>query len=241
MIVFLLAACVAPAPPPEPEPATVTAHGAPGESHEVHGRPADGTDHATVQHRFDDAAHWAEVLDEHERDAWQKPAELVAALQIAPGSTVADIGAGTGYLNARLAVAVGPEGHVIAVDVEQSLVTWMADRAAREATPNVEARLGGLADPGLKPGEVDLIVLVDTYHHIDERVAYFQRLTAAARPGGRLAIVDFKPGEVPVGPPESHRIPQEQVVRELTEAGWTALPAPDVLPYQFVQLMQRGD
>jgi predicted methyltransferase len=247
VIALLLAACSQTAPPAEPreapaphaEEAPVVAHGAPGESHEVHGRPHDGTDHATVNHRFDDAARWAEVFDDPERDAWQKPADLVAALNIAPGSTVADVGAGTGYFNAHLSRAVGPEGKVLAVDVEQSLVDWMTERATKEGTANVEARLGQLHDPALKPGEADLVLLVDTYHHIDGRVDWFTRLGSAMAPGGRLAIVDFKPGDLPVGPPESHRIPQEQVVAELEQAGWTPTASPDVLPYQFVQVLSR--
>jgi len=191
-------------------------------------------DHATVSHRFDDADKWAKVFDDPERDAWQKPAELVAALAIKPGSTVADIGAGTGYFNPHLAKVVGAQGAVIAVDIEQSLVDHMTERATREATPNVTARLGAVDDPKLSPGEVDLILLVDTYHHIDGRTAYFSALRKALRPGGRLAVVDFKPGDLPVGPPPDHRIAQSKVVSELTASGWEQQPTKDLLPYQFV-------
>lgn len=229
------------APTAEPATEAVVAHGAPGESHEVHGRPHHGGDHATVDHSFADAERWSQVFDDPERDAWQMPAELVAALELEPGSTVADIGAGTGYFNPHLSAAVGPEGRVIAVDIEQSLVDWMTERAEREGTANVEARLGATDDPGLQPGEADVVLLVDTYHHVGDRVAYFARLREAVPPGGRLVIVDFKPGDLPVGPPESHRIPQEKVVAELEAAGWAEVGSLELLPYQFVQVMARGE
>ncbi len=221
------------------ENTAVVAHGAPGESHVVHGRPHHGGDHATVDHSFADAEKWAAVFDDPARDAWQKPAELVAALQLAPGSTVADVGAGTGYFNPHLSRAVGVDGRVIAVDIEQSLVDWMNERARKEETANVEARLGRPDSPGLQAGEVDVVMLVDTYHHINERVIWFSRLKESVKPGGRLVIVDFRPGDIPVGPPESHRIPQEKVVAELVEAGWIVGENLDLLPYQFVQTMTR--
>ena len=203
------------------------------------GHHAGHGDHATVTHSFADAEKWSAVFDDPERDAWQKPAELVAALQIQPGSVVADIGAGTGYLNPHLSRAVGTEGKVLAIEVEQSLVDWMTERATREGTDNVSCRLGQLDDPGLKPAEADLVLLVDTYHHIDGRVDYFRRLQEGVKPGGRLVIVDFKPGDIPVGPPPGHRIAEDQVVAELVEAGWVDAGRLELLPYQFVRVMTR--
>ena len=217
----------------------VEAHGKPGETHTVHGRPHHGGDHATVDHHFDDPERWSRIFDDPARDAWQKPAALVAALDLATGMTVADIGAGTGYFNPHLSKAVGDQGRVIAVDISQGLVDWMTDRARKDGTPNVEVRLGQPDDPGLKPGEADVVLLVDTYHHIGSRVDYFTRLRDAVKPGGRLVVVDFKPGALPVGPPESHRIPEAKVVAELTEAGWADAGALDVLPYQFVRVVER--
>ncbi len=198
-----------------------------------------GGDDAVVHHSFSDADRWVKVFDDPARADWQKPAELVAALDLEPGSTVADIGAGTGYFNHYLAAAVGPEGSVIAIDIEPSMVEHMTHRAEHEGTPQVEARLGQPSDPGLAPGEADVVMLVDTYHHIDGRVAYFSALRDAVAPGGRLVVVDFKQGELPVGPPPAHRIAQDQVAAELTDAGWTVGDSLDVLPYQFVQVAWR--
>ncbi len=208
--------------------------------HAEHAEHAGGDD-ATVHHSFDDVERWVAVFDDPGRDAWQEPEELVAAMSISPGMTVADIGAGTGYMNPHLAAAVGPEGRVIAVDVERGLVDHMVERAASEDTPQVEVRLIAPGENGLGEAEVDRVLLLDVYHHIDDRVGWFGRLSEAMRPGGRLIIVDFKPGDIPVGPPEHARIPEAQVTEELEAAGWSLVASPDPLPYQFVRVYAPGE
>lgn len=257
VLLALLAACGgAPTPEPAADEGAHAANWTHGEAHhggEHHGGAHGGGeggqhahggahhDDATMTHRFDDAEKWAEVFDDPERAAWQKPAELVAALSLTPGSTVADIGAGTGYFNPHLSTAVGPEGTVLAIDIEQTLVDHMTRRAEEEGTPNVVARLGAPDNPGLQPNEVELAMMVDVYHHISGRVAYFTALREGVEPGGRLVVVDFKEGELPVGPPPDHRIPQAKVVAELTEAGWEEAGTLDLLPHQFVQIMRRPE
>lgn len=197
-----------------------------------------GGDGATVHHRFDDVDRWVKVFDDPERETWQRPALLVGSLGISKGSTVADVGAGTGYFLPHLADAVGPDGKVLGVDIERSLVMHMRERVRDAGLKQVEVRLGAPADPALVGAEVDLVLLVDTYHHIEDRVAWFTRLRGAVRPGGRLAVVDFKPGDLPVGPPPEHRVAPATVDAELAEAGWRWLAAPDVLPYQFVRVYE---
>ena len=209
--------------------------------HEGRGHADETSDGATVRHRFEDVERWTKAFDDPARDAWQKPTELVVALGITPGQAVADIGAGTGYFNRHLATAVGLEGTVIAVDVEPNLVEHMAGRATEEQHAQVQARLGSYDDPKLTAGEVDLILLVNTYHHIDARKDYFARLLTALKPGGRLVVVDWAKGDNPVGPKDDHKIGPEQVQAELIEAGWAPLAArPRVdLPYQFVVMFAR--
>jgi len=214
-----------------------------GAEHPDHGQAgghghADHGDGATVHHRFDDVARWVKVFDDPARDAWQKPDDLVAGLELANGATVADVGAGTGYFLPHLAAAVGPEGRVLGVDIERTLVTHMRERVRDAGLSQVEVRLGAPDDPALIAGEVDVVLLVDTYHHIDGRVEWFQRLRRSVTPGGRLVVVDFKAGELPVGPPPAHRIPKEQVDVELAEAGWRRVATPDLLPYQFVHIYE---
>lgn len=211
-----------------PDPAGPLADAPPAVAHEGHAHP--NVDHA--HHRFDDPEKWAKVFDDPERDAWQKPDVVVAGMGLSAGMVVADIGAGTGYFNARLARAVGPEGKVIAVDIEPTLVEHMAARAAREGTPQVEARLTTAASHGLADGEVDRVLLVDTFHHIEGRAAYFGSLRAAMKPGGKLVIVDLK-ADAPFGPPPEMRLSAEQVTAELEGAGWVREGAIDGLPYQY--------
>jgi predicted methyltransferase len=227
------------APTPAPTPPPVAPPAAPvGEAH-AHGAPG-AHDDATETHRFDDAARWAKVFDDPARDAWQSPDLVVRLLELKPGQTVADIGAGTGYFNPHLARAVGTTGKVIAVDVEPALIAHLAERARRDHTPQVEARLATADDARLQAAEVDAVLMVDTYHHLNDRVAYFRRLRDAVKPGGTLTVVDFKPGADPaVGPPESHRIPISQVEAELSEAGWRPVSAGDMLPYQYLLTFDR--
>lgn len=147
---------------------------------------------------------------------------------------VADVGAGTGYLSRALSAAVGPRGVVFAVEVEPNLVTHLRARAEREGTANVVPVLGSTSDPRLPAGRVDRVLLLDTYHHVDDRVDYFRRLRRTLAPGGRVVIVDWEKREDAIGPPPGHRLAREQVVAEMERAGYRLLPATAPLPHQYV-------
>lgn len=234
-LIALSLACATPAPPAVPPEAPTTPA---DDAHAAHAGHAHGEGHAvpSAEHRFHDAEKWAKVFDDPARDAWQKPADLVAALAIVPGSTVADVGAGTGYLAPHLARAVGPEGKVILLDVEASLVQHMDERIRREGLTGVEARLSGSSAAALQPAEADLVLLLDVAHHIADRPAWFRALRDGVKPGGRVAIIDFKEGELPVGPPPDHRLPADTLTAELAGVGWKLVGSPDVLPYQYVRI-----
>jgi ubiquinone/menaquinone biosynthesis C-methylase UbiE len=189
--------------------------------------------HGTASHRFERADEWAPKFDDPARDAWQQPDRVVAALELSPGMTVADIGAGTGYFEARLSKAVGAAGKVIAVDLEPDMARYLGERAKRENTPNVEARVGKPDDPALGSNAVDRILIVDTWHHIDAREAYSKKLAAALKPGGFVLVVDFTL-ETDKGPPKDMRIPSEHVIRELAAAGLDGKIIAVGLPDQFV-------
>lgn len=184
----------------------------------------------THEHRFSGAERWARVFDDPTRDRWQKPDEVIAALAFAPDATVADIGAGTGYFAARLARAL-PKGRVYAVDIEPDMVRYLGERARRERLPNLQAVLGKPDDPQL-PEAVEGVLIVDTYHHIGDRIAYFERLRARLKPGGQVAIVDFTL-ESPVGPPRNARIAAQQVREEMQRAGYALAAQHDFLPHQY--------
>ena len=183
-----------------------------------------------MHRRFDDAEKWSKVFDDPARDAWQKPAEVVAALRLAGDSAVADIGSGTGYFAVRLARAL-PQGRVYGADVEPDMVRFLNARAARESLANLSSHLAGENGPNL-PAPVDLALVVDTFHHIPGRSRYFERLKSALRPGGRVAIIDFRL-DSPTGPPVQHRIASEQVKAEMERAGFRLLDEPGFLPHQY--------
>lgn len=208
----------------------------PGEA-PAHTRHAHGEHHGGMPHRFENAEEWAKRFEEPERDAWQKPDEVVKALSLPADAKVADIGAGTGYFAVRLARAV-PQGRVYGVDIEPDMVRYMGERAKRENLGNLEAVLGEPGDAKL-PEPVDVALVVDTYHHIGDRVVYLKRLGEKLRPGGRVVIIDFRV-ESPKGPPREHKLSPEQVRGELEAAGYRQTLTHDFLPDQYFLVFQRG-
>ena len=143
-----------------------------------------------MTHKFDDPAKFAKSFDDPARDAWQMPSRVIESLALKPGMKVADIGAGTGYFSMRLAKV--PAGiTVFAVDVEPAMIDHLKKRAVTEKVGNVTTVLAGAASPNL-PEPVDVVLVVDTYHHLPNRPAYFRDLRKSLRPGGRVAIIDFR-------------------------------------------------
>lgn len=184
----------------------------------------------TRDHSFGDADKWAKVFDDPERDAWQKPHDVIQALALKPDAIVADIGAGTGYFSVRIAHML-PQGRVYGVDIEPDMVKYLSDRARREGLKNVTAVAGKPGDPRL-PEKADLVVLVDVYHHVEDRERYFRNLQMSLKPGGRVAVIDFRM-DSPVGPPQSARIAPDRVKAELKRAGYALAQEHAFLPNQF--------
>jgi len=184
----------------------------------------------THQHSFGDAEKWAHVFDDPERDAWQKPHAVIEALALKPDAAVADLGAGTGYFAARLANML-PKGVVYAVDLEPDMVKYLGERAKREGLANLKPVQAQAGDARL-PAKVDLVLLVDVYHHIEARERYFRALAASLHPGARVAVIDFRL-DSPEGPPKAARIAPEQVKAELARAGYALAEEHAFLPRQY--------
>jgi len=193
---------------------------------------------ATSTHPFDDAKYWSSIFDDPARDVWQKPADVVAALGLRSGMVVADLGAGTGYFSRYLSAAVGERGTVFAVETEPNLVAHLRARAEREHTANVTPVLASFDDTRLPAASVDVVLIVDTYHHLDARLGYLTRLRRALKPHGRIAIVDWQATPLPVGPPMEHKLAREQVIAEMQAAGYRLVAAPPILPYQYVLVFE---
>ena len=200
----------------------------PGQTHDPSSGQPHGNSAGHMEHRFDDAERWAKSFDDPARDAWQLPDKVVDALAIRPGQAVADIGAGTGYFTVRLARTATRK--VFAVDIEASMVEYVRMRAARDGLTNVVA-VQATSDRTNLPEPVDLVLIVDTYHHIPRRVAYFTELRRLLKPSARVAIVDFRKG-APEGPPEEFRFTPVQISDELGKAGYVLQTQHNFLPRQ---------
>lgn len=184
----------------------------------------------THQHGFSDAEKWAKSFDDPARDAWQKPHEVIMALALPPNGVVADIGSGTGYFAVRLAHFV-PQGRVYGVDTEPDMVRYLAQRAKELKLPNLVSMAGRPDGPAL-PEPVDLVLMVDVFHHIADRGAYFRRLRESLKPGGRIAIIDFNASST-VGPPVVERITAARVQQEMGAAGYRLAAEHGFLPNQY--------
>lgn len=184
-----------------------------------------------MEHSFANAEEYAKSFDDPARDTWQMPDRVIATLGLKTGQAVADIGAGTGYFAVRLArTPAAPR--VFAVDIEQSMVDYVRARAKREGLTNIVA-VKADADRSNLQEAVDLVLIVDTYHHIPNRVAYFTTLKALMKPGAKLAIVDFKKDAPGQGPPAEFRFTADQISGELSKAGFKLQSHHDFLPRQM--------
>jgi tRNA A58 N-methylase Trm61 len=181
--------------------------------------------HPGINERYyeDDAvAVWTDTLERERREVIAERDEIVAALELTPGITVADIGAGTGAFLAALSVGVGDAGTLIAVDIVPEFVAHLRSRAGAEGLTNVVFTLASATNVGLEAQSVDLLFLCDVYHHIEYPAVYLPTLHHALRPGGRLVIVEFDriPGVTSERMMKHVRQDQATLVAEVTAAGF---------------------
>jgi predicted methyltransferase len=180
----------------------------------------------------------APVLDRPEREAWQKPEQVVKALGLRPGQRVADVGTGSGYFLPWLSRAVGSEGVVYGVDVQPEMLDW-AERKVREARlPNVRLVRSTDTDTKIPPRSADVVLMINTYHEVGDPAELMKHLRSVLKPGGLLAIVDWKPEPTPLGPPLSHRVDPDHVRRTVEAAGFRPEREETFLPYQYFLLFR---
>lgn len=208
------------------------AHHVPGIQAGQHVPGHEHAGHGHHHHAFTNAEAWTQVFDDPARDAWQRPDEVLRALELEPTMVVADIGAGTGYFSVRIARAVS-RGEVLATDLEPDMVRFLRERAEREHLLNLRAVQATPTDSGLTARSVDRILIVHVWHHLAEREEYARRLALALRPHGKLFIVDFSL-DAERGPPASIRVSPDAVITTLERAGLTARVSAAVLPDQYI-------
>jgi SAM-dependent methyltransferase len=175
-----------------------------------------------------------------QRAIWQKPDLVISQLGDLKGKTVADIGAGTGYFTFRL---VPKADHVIGIDIDERFISFMDSikvKLPEMYQTRFEARLTSPDQPGLRPGEADAVVIVNTYGYLSNRVSYLRKLSQGMSAGGELLIIDFKKNNLPVGPSEEFKLSVRQVESELREAGFEVEKI-DVqsLDYQYIILAKK--
>jgi SAM-dependent methyltransferase len=180
------------------------------------------------------------LLDAADRDQWQKPELIMDALGVADGSVVADIGAGGGWFTIRLARRVGPNGTVYAEDIQRPMIDAVARRAEREGLRNVRTTFGSASDPHL-PAGLDAVLIVDTYHEIEDPVALFRNIARSLKPQGRVGVVDFTPGDGGPGPARDERVDPEAIVRTADAAGLRLLSREPIPPFQYLLVFGRSD
>ena len=177
-------------------------------------------------------------LERPDRQREERPDELVAALGLQPDDVVTDLGAGTGYFTFRLAPLV-PEGRVYAVDIQPEMLRIVEDRAEAEGIANVAPVLGSEAAPGLRPESTDLTLIVDAYHEFSRPREMLEAVYESTRPGGRLALVEYRAEDpdVPIKP--LHKMTEAQAVREAEAVGFRFVENRDVLPQQHLLIFER--
>lgn len=178
---------------------------------------------------FKSAKEWAKEFDDPGRDAWQQPAVVLKMLRLKPADHVVDLGAGTGYFAVKIAPVI-PRGIIYAVDIEADMVRYVEVRAGQLGLQNIKPILADEAGFEVA-SKIDLLLVVDTYHHIGDRTLYFKSLIPKLNKQGRLVIIDFL-ATSPFGPPPAHRYQPPQIKKEMEAAGYKFVREVK-LPYQF--------
>jgi cyclopropane fatty-acyl-phospholipid synthase-like methyltransferase len=175
---------------------------------------------------------YIKALEDPARDAYQKPHEVLTALDVKQGEIIADIGAGSGYFALRMARHVGDAGHVYAVDVSPDMTRFLNERIAAAKLLNISTILAKPDDP-LLPQPVNRFLIVDVWHHIADQPAYLALIKQHLKPGGDVVMIDFKKEDIPVGPPLDMKISREALIAQMTANGFTLVKEHTFLPYQY--------
>lgn len=183
-----------------------------------------------------EAAVW---LERPQRSTEERPDLLLGQLTLRPGETVADIGAGTGYLSRSLAQRVGPAGRILAVDIQPEMLALLTRTSRRLGITNIIPVLGTTTDPRLPATAVDLALLVDVYHEFDSPYEMMEGICRAVKPGGRVVFVEYR-GEDPAVPIKLlHKMTEAQVKREMSVQPLDWVQTIEVLPRQHIIVFRK--
>ncbi|MBI3403147.1 MAG: class I SAM-dependent methyltransferase [Acidobacteria bacterium] len=201
----------------------------------VAGAQAPGV-HPISGRRFAPIMGWqgAEWLERHEREEEENPDMALNVLKIAKGATVADIGAGSGYITMKLSARVGPEGKVYANDIQPQMLQMLANRLASRKIPNVVLVQGTIDDPRLPEAAVDLAMMVDVYHELSQPQTMLRHLRASLKPGGRLVLLEYRKEDPAIPIKLEHKMTVAEAKMEVEAEGFTLAKVNEVLPRQHI-------
>jgi predicted methyltransferase len=177
-------------------------------------------------------------LEPPDRDEWQQPERIMDVLGVGEASFVADLGAGSGWFTVHLADRVGPNGLVLAEDVQRPMIQAIKVRVDRMGLKNVRTVLGTMKDPQL-PVPVDVVLIVDAYHEMEQPVVLLRNVAKSLKPRGRIGIINFtKEGGGP-GPAMEDRVDAEDVIRDAQAAGLVLRARETFLKYQYMLVFEN--
>lgn len=172
-------------------------------------------------------------LEDPKRDAYQKPHEVLAALNLKPGEVIADIGAGSGYFTFRLSHSVGANGKIYAVDVSPDMILHINRRIRDLKATNVVTILADPDDPLLAEQSINRFFICDVWHHVENPSKYLATMKKMLKPGGEIVMIDFHKKELPVGPPPQMKIAREDLIKQMESNGFRLAKEHTFLPYQY--------
>jgi SAM-dependent methyltransferase len=171
------------------------------------------------------AAEWTKTLESPERVAGLRTGDVIAKLNLKPTDVVADLGAGTGLFSLPLAKAV-PTGRVYSVELDEGFLAQIRGKAKTENVTNIVAVLGTFTDPSLPARDVDVAFFHDVLHHVENRAAYLKSVASYVKPGGRIVVIEFNPGDSPHKAEPALIVSKEQTAGRMKDAG--LVPAEDI-------------
>jgi ubiquinone/menaquinone biosynthesis C-methylase UbiE len=187
---------------------------------------------------FEEVEKYIKFLERPDRAKWQKPEAVVKALGLKGAESVVDLGSGSGYFTRRLSKAT-PRGMVVAIDTQPEMVRHVHRKVVKGELPNVRAQVGKADKPGL-PSDADLVFVCDVLLHVPKKSEWLKAIHSEMRSGARLVLIDFREGDLPEGPPESIKVPKEEVLRLCKEAGFRLKEdRSDLLPYQNFLVFEK--
>ncbi len=173
------------------------------------------------------------VLESKSRDKWQKPIEVIKAMGLSPGDSIADIGAGGGYFTEKFSHVVGRSGKVYATDAQEIMTTKLKERTKNKNLDNVKVILSRFDDPLLPDNSCDIIFFSSVYKEIDGRITYMRKVKKSLKPGGRVVILEFRREAEGTGPLVDSRLHKQQILDELEAAGFYLQRSYDFLPREY--------